>query len=781
MKIAKNAAMLLAVSGVLISSCKERIETEDAFTAWGKEIRAELTGVGDVQTRSHNVYMYEVRWDNGDQIYVKDANGRHAKFTLVDGENTTDGVFRQNSDEKASLTGAIEAFSPADLGETMVWPSVMTESAETPMYSTKETKSEGDESLKFKSLGSVVNLVFNSQTQDAALRSITLSADQPLSGAFTVDADGKAVLADGADGTVTLDLGADGKALTSPAAYSFYMYLPSGDYTNLTATFTAMGGNTSICNFGAKTLHHNAVEKFSVAGRFSASVVTGTAAHISCRNAEITGKANLPKVTSAGYSFGIMYSTSPDVAADAATRIEASSSDSEHNYSINTEVLEPETTYYYRAYVSQSGEMLYGEVKSFTTLAVSSMIQTLGVEDIKTKHAVMNGGLDLTDCRYDELEYGVEITPQGGEAHIVKAANLAGKKFSATDDSLLGSTEYSYRAYVRLDGRTYKGEANYFTTLPVHATISAESSDVTTRSVRVSGKLTIESEGDFEKSAIVYYSSSASTLDALKSGGKHTAVTLNPDGSFSVEVTSLLFYTTYNYVVVAKLDETEFASAVGHFTTKNLKEMPELVDLGLSVKWRSMNVFANRPEDFGGYFSWAATTGTGSYEWANTPYCEGLNPKMECQRWSKYVNDGDNHHWYKEDEQPDNKTVLEPSDDAANMRVGAGWRMPTFEEWQELMDSGNCSWIWVSYKGINGCLVQSKKAGFTDNWIFLPAAGEKDEEKCYDDGARGVYWTSSLFDNSDRAYNINFNSEGPRESNQNRYFGLLIRPVSNKK
>lgn len=142
------------------------------------------------------------------------------------------------------------------------------------MYSAKDARSEGDESLKFKSLGSVVNLVFNSQTQGATLQSITLSADQPLSGAFTVDAEGKAVLADNANGTVTLDLGAEGKALTSPAAYSFYLYVPSGNYTNLTATFNAIGRKPYVCNFGAKTLHHNAVEKFSVAGRLPAYTVT---------------------------------------------------------------------------------------------------------------------------------------------------------------------------------------------------------------------------------------------------------------------------------------------------------------------------------------------------------------------------------------------------------------------------------------------------------------------------------------------------------------------------
>lgn len=48
MKIGKIAAMLLAGSGMLFSSCNEKTDTEVPVTStdWGKEIRAELTGVG---------------------------------------------------------------------------------------------------------------------------------------------------------------------------------------------------------------------------------------------------------------------------------------------------------------------------------------------------------------------------------------------------------------------------------------------------------------------------------------------------------------------------------------------------------------------------------------------------------------------------------------------------------------------------------------------------------------------------------------------------------------
>ena len=39
----------------------------------------------------------------------------------------------------------------------------------------------------------------------------------------------------------------------------------------------------------------------------------------------------------------------------------------------------------------------------------------------------------------------------------------------------------------------------------------------------------------------------------------------------------------------------------------------EYVDLGLSVKWATMNVGATKPEDYGDYFAWGETTAKEDY------------------------------------------------------------------------------------------------------------------------------------------------------------------------
>ena len=118
-------------------------------------------------------------------------------------------------------------------------------------------------------------------------------------------------------------------------------------------------------------------------------------------------------------------------------------------------------------------------------------------------------------------------------------------------------------------------------------------------------------------------------------------------------------------------------------------------------------------------------------------------------------------------------------DDAATVALGGKWRIPTDEEWTELLITDNCSWTWTTIDGVNGYKVQSKKSGYTDNWIFLPAAGCRDDVDLLYVGSSGYYWSSSL--NTDfpyNAFNVYFDSSYVFRYYPDRYYGLSIRPVS---
>ena len=120
----------------------------------------------------------------------------------------------------------------------------------------------------------------------------------------------------------------------------------------------------------------------------------------------------------------------------------------------------------------------------------------------------------------------------------------------------------------------------------------------------------------------------------------------------------------------------------------------------------------------------------------------------------------------------DNKTVLEPEDDAAHVNWGGAWRMPTLEEMNELKN--NCTCEWTTHGGKKGCRV----TGSNGESIFLPAAGFYDDGSLYNAGFSGLYLSSSLYAVSPGdAYSLGFDSSGVYVSYYYRNYGQSVRPV----
>ena len=165
------------------------------------------------------------------------------------------------------------------------------------------------------------------------------------------------------------------------------------------------------------------------------------------------------------------------------------------------------------------------------------------------------------------------------------------------------------------------------------------------------------------------------------------------------------------------------------------------VDLGLSVKWAMCNVGAERPEEYGDYFAWGELEPKESYTWENyrfrtRGYDEGT---VRLSKYTSICYTG----LYDENgiSIADDKTLLEPEDDVARVKWGGKWRMPSREEFDELIQ--NCTWTWTTQKGVNGFLVTSNKPGYTDRSIFLPAAGLRSLSELRLSGNIGFYWTTT--------------------------------------
>ena len=187
----------------------------------------------------------------------------------------------------------------------------------------------------------------------------------------------------------------------------------------------------------------------------------------------------------------------------------------------------------------------------------------------------------------------------------------------------------------------------------------------------------------------------------------------------------------------------------------------EAVDLGLSVKWANMNVGASTPEGYGDFFAWGETTPKNTYNLSAYKWSKGTKKSL-----FKYCTDS-------EYGMVDDKTVLEPSDDAATAQWGSSWRMPTAEEFDELCDS--CSWAWTTQNDVNGYLV----TGPSGNSIFLPAAGCRYDKGSYYVGTYGYYWTSSVVAaHPNCARYLFFKAEGTDRLIYDRDSGRTVRPVA---
>mgnify|MGYP003302949176 CR=1 FL=1 len=190
----------------------------------------------------------------------------------------------------------------------------------------------------------------------------------------------------------------------------------------------------------------------------------------------------------------------------------------------------------------------------------------------------------------------------------------------------------------------------------------------------------------------------------------------------------------------------------------------EYVDLGLSVKWATCNVGANKPEDYGDYFAWGETEIKSTYNWSTYKWCNGSYKTL-----TKYSNEKK----YGHKKFVDNKTTLELSDDAAHANWGGSWRMPTDAELTELHEQ--CTWTWTTQNGVNGYKVTSKKNG---NSIFMPAAGYRLDSSLNDAGSYGYYWSSLLNTGYPCvAYDLYFRSGSVSRYYYGRCYGRSVRPV----
>lgn len=183
------------------------------------------------------------------------------------------------------------------------------------------------------------------------------------------------------------------------------------------------------------------------------------------------------------------------------------------------------------------------------------------------------------------------------------------------------------------------------------------------------------------------------------------------------------------------------------------------VDLGLSVNWATCNVGAETPDDYGFFFAWGEV-------WPSH-YSNGWRP---CTKDNyKFYHNG---HYTK---YCSGEYTLNPCDDVAHVHWGEGWRLPTKEEFEELIQK--CKWEWTRNNSREGY----KVTGPSGNSIFLPAAGFYfDDFSLSNDysGMEASYWSST--GENERVYVLDFDTRRKWVKEKSRYYGIPVRAVCPK-
>ena len=164
--------------------------------------------------------------------------------------------------------------------------------------------------------------------------------------------------------------------------------------------------------------------------------------------------------------------------------------------------------------------------------------------------------------------------------------------------------------------------------------------------------------------------------------------------------------------IAKKIKELELNAGVGV-----PKETMEYVDLGLpsGIMWAKCDLGASSPEIYGATYAWGETWTKWTIDYYYfTDIVEGQYTKYDSR---------------------DKRFFLEKEDDVAYLRLGEGWRYPTWNEVQELYD--NCTVTESTLNGWPGVMFVSK---INNNYIFF---GYRTKGS-----AGGLRWTSAVVESN---------------------------------
>ena len=376
-----------------------------------------------------------------------------------------------------------------------------------------------------------------------------------------------------------------GTLSTNGGATSYTYTFTAGDGDTDNASFTISGEAlqlTASADYETKSNYtiRIAINGTSIVKRFTISVAdiqeaptasTTAASDITATTATLNGN-----ITSDGgaeiTARGFVYATSnADLIIGATDVTDVTVSGTTGTFDEEITDLTAGTTYYYRAYATNSVDTSYGEVQSFTTLAVAPTASTAAASDIASTTATLNGNITS--------DGGAEITARGF-VYATSNANLIIGTTDVTDvtvsgttgtfseqiTSLTAGTAYYYKAYATNSVDTTYGNVQSFTTLAVAPTASTTAaSDITSTTATFNGDITSDGGADISARGFVYAISNADLTIGI--AGVTDVTVSGTTGVFTENITGLTAGTAYFYAAYAINSVDTTYGAVQSFTT----------------------------------------------------------------------------------------------------------------------------------------------------------------------------------------------------------------------
>ena len=482
------------------------------------------------------------------------------------------------------------------------------------------------------------------------------------------------------------------------------------------------------------------------------------------------GRVSNLNAVALNYECGIEYSTDENYPNQKNTRIKANVGYSENSFSITASNIITTQKYYYRAYYISDNYIHYGDSKSFIFEWDTPNTVTLNANYLENGTIRLTGLISNLDSllimKSVQLSYGIECSTSETFEDIIND-NSESYHITTIGDTVTCylrnfqfNTNYYYRTFIDIQGIISYGEVKTFIIEkkePEILTLNSEKCPYYV--VKLFGSIS-----DLEAIALDFQCGFEYSMDDCFS--KEKTVRKRSTNNYSEEPFTLTIYDIipgqkYYYRAYYINQQFIYYGEVKSFATDEWAG-PEAVDLGLSVKWADMNVDAYRPWERGNLYSWGELEPKESYKSNNYRFYHEGTMKL-----TKYCNDK----IYGYEEYTDTLTTLEPEDDVAHVKWGGDWRIPSKDEFLELMDTLNCEWIYTSMNGMSGYKVQSKK---NDNFIFMPDGS--DSHGC----GGGLYWANCIEpDCAAAAPHLYFNNAMNRFyiSTYIRDVGLTIRAV----